>query len=89
MATDVAAEVLGFVSGIALAIPAVRLLLLQRRISRADVLATDGKSKDVRALAGELSDQYRKGIFGFSRFDASCVALGVITLVISTAMKIL
>jgi len=89
MTVEVAAEIVGFVSGVALAIPAVRLLALQRRISRADTLATEGKSKGVRGLAGELRDQYQKGVFGFSYFDASCVVVGLLTLLISTAMKIL
>ena len=88
MATDVGAELLGFFGSIAFAIPAVRLLGLQRRISKTEAFAEGGKSKNVRELAGELRDQYKKGFFGFSAFDALCVAAGVLLLVVSTVMKI-
>jgi len=88
VATDVTAEILGFFSSVAFAVPAIHLLVLQRRISKSDVIAEKGKSPGGRELAAELRDQYKKGVFGFSISDALCVAAGVLLLVVSTLMKI-
>jgi hypothetical protein len=89
MALAQLAELLGFISGIAFAIPAFRLLLLQRRLSRLKEISQDGQSKDGRQLATELREQYKEGIFGFSWFDAGCVAVGVGLLLTSTTIKLL
>lgn len=88
MAPETLAEALGFISSAAFAIPAIRLLLLQRRVSRLKTMSEDGKSKDVRQLATELRNQYKEGIFGFSWFDAMCVAIGVALLAVSAAIKL-
>jgi hypothetical protein len=82
------AELLGFISGVAFAVPACRLLLLQRRLSRLKTISAEGRSKDGRQLADELREQYKEGVFGFSWFDACCVAVGAVLLAISTAIKL-
>lgn len=88
MTPDQWAEVIGLASGLVLAIPAVRLLRLQRRISRLSPIADNGKSKEGRQLATDLRQQYKEGMFGFSWFDATCVALGLLLLVVSVVMKL-
>lgn len=88
MAADRLAEVASFGSAAAFAIPAVKLLILQRRISKASKIADDGSSQGSRLLAADLRDQYKEGVFGFSPVDAGCVAVGLLLLVISTWMKL-
>ena len=88
MGTNSVAELLGVLSSLAFAIPAIKLLFLQRRISKAAAIATGGKSPQGRDLATDLRDQFKEGVFGFSWFDAGCVAIGVILLVVSAGMKL-
>lgn len=88
MAADRLAELASFGSAAAFAIPAVKLLILQRRISKASKIADDGSSQGSRLLAADLRDQYKQNIFGFSPVDVACVAIGVLLLIVSTWMKL-
>lgn len=58
--------------------------LVRRIRAKADL----SQSNDVRHLATELRDQYKEGIFGFSWFDAICVAIGAGLLAVSAAIKL-
>jgi hypothetical protein len=86
---NLVADLVGIVGGLLPVIPAVKLLSLQRQLSRLKKLAKAGKSDDVKRLANELHGDAKESFFEFSTTDAALVGLGLIALIVSGLIKLL